>query len=448
MMKKTGIWMVGLALSLLVSPAFGQYGIFDQTADWSGRGKHKVEGSAEYNNGVYTLKGNGDDIWDEQDEGFYVYTERSGSWSLQGKVAWVDSGGGNQWAKVGVMIRENAAEPGSRQYWSELRFGTNGSAPGDRADTQWRNFADHRSFTHQLREPNGHPVRDPGEGLWLRVTRLADRGVVYTHYSHDGVDWTLADHQIMPMQDSVAYGLAISNHEDNQQLAEAIVTDVTLTQAVVEDVPTVMAKRQVKYWQHRHKPANVELNFKAGVVNESVTVVETPPAGWEIDQVSHDGVVDNGSVTWTLGADELTNGAAQLSYSLFATNELVSQEYIFDGVVDNEPVGGDEAMYLLDIAVTRSLSPEPFKTGEMGTVTLSIQTTGEFNLDSLAIQEHVPGGLKPDEISEGGEWNAEQKKIRWFLFDQPDEPLTYTVKLGDKDHYNFWSGGHGHYYFF
>lgn len=71
---------------VMVLPGYAQYGIFDKTADWGGtnsppqRGTYKVPGSVTFANGVYTLQGNGDDIWDNNDEGFFVYTEKSGSW--------------------------------------------------------------------------------------------------------------------------------------------------------------------------------------------------------------------------------------------------------------------------------------------------------------------------------------------------------------------------------
>lgn len=105
-----------LATSVIPDSALAQYGIFDQTADWELRGAQKIPGSVSFSDNTYTMKGNGDDIWDNSDEGFFVYTEKTGSWALSGKVQWNDRGGDNEWAKIGVMLRENGDSATSRHY--------------------------------------------------------------------------------------------------------------------------------------------------------------------------------------------------------------------------------------------------------------------------------------------------------------------------------------------
>jgi len=121
---------LGLALCIATSPVLAQ-GIFDKTADWDLNDGSKVAGSATFSGGVYTVKGNGNDIWGNADEGFFLYTEKSGSWSLSGKVEWI-APGGNEWAKIGVMIREKADLPESRHYWTQTRGSADISGP------QWR----------------------------------------------------------------------------------------------------------------------------------------------------------------------------------------------------------------------------------------------------------------------------------------------------------------------
>ncbi len=50
------------------------------------------------------------------DEAFYLYTEKTGSWSLSGKLQWCSPGGGDVWAKVALMIRDEGEAPDSKYY--------------------------------------------------------------------------------------------------------------------------------------------------------------------------------------------------------------------------------------------------------------------------------------------------------------------------------------------
>ncbi len=213
-----------MILAVIASPAFAQ-GIFDQQADWEGRGSAKVAGAVDFTDGVYTMEGNGDDIWDNQDEGFFLYTEKSGSWRLSGKVTWLDNDS-HDWSKIGVMIREDGAAVDSAHYWIELR----GAEMGDRTDAQWRPTAGAGSSNIEVQTPEGEAVSDlDGSGVYLRVSRQADANKVFSEYSYDGVNWVLAHEQSdREMPDTVAYGLAITNHQDNDGVATAIVEDVVL----------------------------------------------------------------------------------------------------------------------------------------------------------------------------------------------------------------------------
>ncbi|MBZ0256000.1 hypothetical protein K8I31_08060, partial [bacterium] len=65
-----------LLIASLAIPAFSQ-GIFDQSVDWPMLGSVKTPGSASESGGVYNMKGNGDDIWNAADGGYYIYTEKA-----------------------------------------------------------------------------------------------------------------------------------------------------------------------------------------------------------------------------------------------------------------------------------------------------------------------------------------------------------------------------------
>jgi len=322
-----------MVLSVLVLPGYAQYGVFDKTADWGGtnsppiRGTYKVPGSVTFANGVYTLQGNGDDIWDSNDEGFFVYTEKAGSWSLSGKVQWLDSGGGNEWAKIGVMIREEGPKAGSRHFWTALRTGTAGT--GDRTDAQWRNVADAASGNVELRTPDNQAVDDKGEGIWLRVSRIAEVNLFVSEYSYDGVSWVPGYVQPMTLAESVAYGLVISNHMDNELLAEGTVSDVKLENSVpVAGYRTLLLEDPV---YTAGVPFTVSLAVGGG--SGTLTVEETPPAGWAVSQISNGGTESGGKITWTLSA------AATLTYVVTPPANAAS-DVTFSGTVGTTAIAG------------------------------------------------------------------------------------------------------------
>ena len=119
-----------------------------RTADWDRADGSKVPGSVEVTgsgtDAVYTLVGDGNDIWDAADEGFFVYTTETGSWAIQGKFTWVDPGA-DVWSKFGPMVRADAESPGSPNFFMAARgnLGAN-----DLVSPQWRLSQDGSSASH------------------------------------------------------------------------------------------------------------------------------------------------------------------------------------------------------------------------------------------------------------------------------------------------------------
>lgn len=66
------------------------------------------------------MEGNGNDIWGSSDEGYFIYPEKSGSWSLSGKVIWIDSGTDVD-AKLGLMIRKSGDNVQSANFFVQQR---------------------------------------------------------------------------------------------------------------------------------------------------------------------------------------------------------------------------------------------------------------------------------------------------------------------------------------
>ncbi|MGC9326968.1 MAG: hypothetical protein ACP5I1_05000, partial [Candidatus Hinthialibacter sp.] len=135
--------------------------------------------------------------------------------------------GGNDWGKVGVMIRENGDDPASKHYWIEMRCGPGDPAYGDRTDAQWRDETGSSSGNVQIFQRDG-VTNVAQDGLWLRVTRNAANNVLVSEYSYDGRKWVIANTRRIEMAETVAYGLIITSHTDDDQMVIAQASDVKI----------------------------------------------------------------------------------------------------------------------------------------------------------------------------------------------------------------------------
>lgn len=113
-MKKFALFLV---FTIAALPAFAQVGIFENSADWTldAADNLKADGSASFDGDIYTVEGNGDDIWGSADEGYFIYTTRTGSVSITALLSWLDPGT-NAWSKMIAMIREKGDLAGSKHF--------------------------------------------------------------------------------------------------------------------------------------------------------------------------------------------------------------------------------------------------------------------------------------------------------------------------------------------
>jgi len=229
--------MIACLVFLAGASAMAQVGIFQKsvTLDAAEYTNKATAGSATVANGVYTLKGNGRDVWDNGDEAFFVYNELAGSNTISAKVKWIDakgdSNGGSSWAKIGVMVREKGDSPESKHYWIEMRCGDGNPALGDQTDAQWRDVEKQASGNSQIYLPDGKTNIASKDGVWLRVTRNAATDTLTSEYSLDGVKWVFANSRTIAMQDVVSYGIIITSHTSDTQMVTAEASDVQLVPA-------------------------------------------------------------------------------------------------------------------------------------------------------------------------------------------------------------------------
>jgi hypothetical protein len=152
-------------------------------------------GSASYKNGVFTVFGSGNDIWNPSDQFHYVYTTITGDATIVARV--VSEQYTDQWAKAGVMIRQSLdADSPDVDAFVTL---------GNGVDFQWRP-AQGAGATW-----NGYGVFSSAP-YWVKLVRA---GTTFTGYaSPDGQNWTNIGSVVVPMSTQVYVGLCLTAHND------------------------------------------------------------------------------------------------------------------------------------------------------------------------------------------------------------------------------------------
>jgi regulation of enolase protein 1 (concanavalin A-like superfamily) len=166
-------------------------------------------GGATFSSGTWTVAGSGTDVWDNSDQFQFVYQQLSGDGTVIAHVTSVQQA--DVWTKAGVMIRESLA-PGSRHAFM---LSTPGTTKG--LAFQRRVVTNDVSATTPA---NGAPP------VWVKLTRTGT--VITGYYSVDGVTWTQAGSDTVPMTTTVFAGLAVTAH-NNAAVAVATFDSVSVT---------------------------------------------------------------------------------------------------------------------------------------------------------------------------------------------------------------------------
>ncbi len=155
-------------------------------------GNINVPGSVAEDQGVITLTGSGNDIWNSSDDFYYVYVPISGDASITVRVLSVENT--HAWAKGAVMFRETLSS-------DSVNVALDYSAH-EHVAFQWRPVQGERSY---------YWGRNVGTGpVWLKLERTGNE--FFGYYSLDGVDWTLTTQKTVAMGENIYLGLAASPH--------------------------------------------------------------------------------------------------------------------------------------------------------------------------------------------------------------------------------------------
>jgi hypothetical protein len=153
-----------------------------------------LPGSTSHNpfDNSFVLSGSGADVWGTVDAFRYSYVPLAGNGSI---VARLDSfNGPHPWSKAGVMMRLSTSPTAAHAFllWSR-----------DHGLAFQRRTAGGGLTTH---------TAGPALAQWLRLTRSGD--LVTAATSHDGVNWTDVDTDVLPAGGGpLLVGLAITSHD-------------------------------------------------------------------------------------------------------------------------------------------------------------------------------------------------------------------------------------------
>ncbi len=177
------------------------------SADWITRdiGAPAVKGSTDVDaNGVWTLKGSGDDIFAWADNFQFASQKVKGDGSITARLL-SRQGGNTEWAKVGLMIRDNDTDESSNlSLIMTPGHGLHATArlvPGE--------FSSH--FTEV------GPINHSEKNMFMRLQRVGNE--IAGFYSRDGQVWVQPGFapQVLPaLKDEALFGLAVCSHLDGK----------------------------------------------------------------------------------------------------------------------------------------------------------------------------------------------------------------------------------------
>jgi regulation of enolase protein 1 (concanavalin A-like superfamily) len=189
-------------------------------APWAGRdiGGPTQKGSADVGaDGAWTIKGGGADIWNTEDQFFFVCQPIDGDVQITvkalGKPTETD-----EWAKAGLMIRETL-EPGARHAMLV-------TTPQHGLVFQWRETTGGESTWPEVSAVESDDLKTP---VVLRLTRKG-KALTPEYSTDDGKTFKPAGEPLTLPDDvakTVYVGLAITAHEDSK-LSEAKFSDLAV----------------------------------------------------------------------------------------------------------------------------------------------------------------------------------------------------------------------------
>jgi regulation of enolase protein 1 (concanavalin A-like superfamily) len=175
-----------------------------------------VPGEATYDEfrDVWTVVGNGRDIWYDIDEFHFAYGVTSGPVRIEGRLA--DFDGVHEYSKAGLMVRDSRDD--------DAAFAFVGATSDFGSETLWREWNGAEAASEQFGEPYD-------AFQWYRIDAID--GEVTLSFSTDGEEWQPLDQRSVELDGDVCVGLAVCSHTTDETI-EARFEDVTVSELDVE----------------------------------------------------------------------------------------------------------------------------------------------------------------------------------------------------------------------
>jgi regulation of enolase protein 1 (concanavalin A-like superfamily) len=157
----------------------------------------------------FIIEASGSDIWNERDGFHYAYQYVSGNCEMVAKLESFE--GTNEWAKAGLMIRENQ---------------NGGSKMAFVCVTNKNGVTYHQRIIANQAVDGGDSEPDIKAPYWLKINRKGD---TFSYYgSVDGKTWKKMGSSSVSMTKSVYIGFAVTSH-NNSEICKAVFSNYQLT---------------------------------------------------------------------------------------------------------------------------------------------------------------------------------------------------------------------------
>jgi len=185
--------------------------------EWTNQdiGAPAITGSTSITNGLYTIKGAGNDIWGTDDQFQYNYQSLPADGEITARVtSFTNTGGSDGWAKAGVIIKQST---------------TAGSPYALLAITPSHSTTFQSGFNQSVSSPNSYVYPN----VWLKIKRTGN--VITSYSSSDGQTWAQVGSTNVTLTGTPLIGLFVGSH-NGAQASTATFDNVTITRTTADPI--------------------------------------------------------------------------------------------------------------------------------------------------------------------------------------------------------------------
>lgn len=276
----------------------------------------------------YEVYANGNGLGGTHDEASFFYTQKTGSWSITGKLKINKLQSFKGKAESGFMIRANGQESHAPFYSVGVR--SNSVLVNDnRFHSQWRQETGQNTIPSQKYDDVLKVLLL--DEYYVRLSRIQPLNLCMTEYSADGEEWQMLHATPIDMPGEVSVGIYFYHDGDDKSVyasySEVEFGDVEPVAVRTLPTETVTASQNI--------PVTVVV-YNVNEESRPISLQERIPDGWTAQNINQNGSVEDNHINWQIN---LPPGETQLSYELTAPSNGFQYDFI-DGTVNHIPVLG------------------------------------------------------------------------------------------------------------